>query len=98
MENLTVFLGIMNLLLMINQLLHQFRYQKNTLALRETNEMLIEKINEAYADHRELYLYTLKAIIKDALDREDYETAGKCKTLIDKYEEARTDNSNAGGN
>jgi hypothetical protein len=83
MENLITFLGIMNVLLMINQLLHQFRYQKNTSILRETNQVLIERINEAYADHRELYIYTLHCVI----EREDYETANQCKKLIDKYQE-----------
>jgi hypothetical protein len=87
MENLITFLGIMNVLLMINQLLHQFWYRKNTSILRETNQVLIERINEAYADHRELYIYTLHCVIKDCIEREDYETANQCKKLIDKYQE-----------
>ena len=88
MENAVVFMGIMSLLLMIHQLLGELRNKKKIKELESLNARQMAFIKEQSDEIREITVFSLRCVIKDALEREDYETAHKCKDLIDKYDEA----------
>lgn len=88
MENAVVFMGIMSLLLMIHQLLGEQRNKKKIKELESLNARQMAFIKEQSDEIKEVTLFSLRCVIKDALEREDYETAHKCKDLIDKYDEA----------
>ena len=94
MENAVVFMGIMSLLLMIHQLLGELRNKKKIKELESLNARQMAFIKEQSDEIREITVFSLRCVIKDALEREDYETAHKCKDLIDKYDE--TDSSITG--
>ena len=88
MENAVVFMGIMSLLLMIHQLLGELRNKKKIKELESLNARQMAFIKEQSDEIREITVFSLRCVIKDALEREDYETAHNCKDLIDKYDEA----------
>ena len=88
MENAVVFMGIMSLLLMIHQLLGELRNKKKIKELESLNARQMAFIKEQSDEIREITVFSLRCVIKDALEREDYETAHKCKDLINKYDEA----------
>ena len=88
MENAAGFMGIMCLLLMIHQLLGELRNKKKIKELESLNARQMAFIKEQSDEIKEITVFSLRCVIKDALEREDYETAHKCKDLIDKYDEA----------
>jgi hypothetical protein len=88
METTAIFLGTMSLLLMVHQVLGEYRNRKTIKELTELNAKQMAFINEQSDEIREITVFSLRCVIKDALEREDYETAHKCKDLIDKYDEA----------
>jgi hypothetical protein len=47
----------------------------------------MNQIAELYSDNETLHRYCLGIILKDAVEREDYETANECARVIRKLEE-----------
>jgi hypothetical protein len=79
-------LAIMNLLLMILLLLGERRITKKVKEMEDRNLALSKLLIEQQNDNKEITVFSLRCIIKEAIDKEDFETAHKCKELIEKYE------------
>ena len=81
-------------LFFVNNTYHR-KNQQLIKELKRLNEKQSEFIDEQAAEYREVLIFSVRAIIKEAIEKEDYETAKKCKDILDRYE---TDNSNSGRN
>ena len=49
-----------------------------------------DKLDEAYTKDDEVLKYCIYQILKQAIEKEDYETAERCKTILSTLAEAKT--------
>lgn len=69
--------------LVFNSILNELRLRKSL----KLNRELLSKLAEQHDNNSEIMAFSLKCIIKEAIEKEDYETAIKCKNLLDKYQD-----------
>jgi hypothetical protein len=71
---------------------HVLNYFQKTLI--ERYKMLLKdyykKLDEAYTKDNELLKYCLAQILKQSIEKEDYETAKRCQELLKQFQEAET--------
>ena len=86
MDTIITVMAIMNFLTILGFIMIERRIIKKVESLETLNQLQKKFIDQQIEDNKDVVIFSLKCIIKESLDKEDYETALRCKELIEKYE------------